>query len=105
MTDDFWKDAKVIDVYTDEQAVDDGVLIPVEFGEISRVTRAVLDDFERDGRINADKFFKFMKTAKEQLEAQRKEKDDWFYSATIEGRKYFICENGNGFTLMKPEDY
>lgn len=102
---DFWEDAEVISAYIDEQAVEDGVLIPVLFGEISRITNTVMSDFEINGKINADKFFRFMNTAKEQLKAQRKEKDDWFYSAIIEGRKYFLVDNGSGFTLMKPEDY
>ncbi len=105
MTDDFWDDAEVISVYTDEQAVEDGVLIPVLFGEISRITNTVISDFEINGKVNADKFFKFMNTSKRELEARRKEKDDWLYSATIEDRKYFLVDNGSGFTLMKPQDY
>lgn len=105
MTDDFWDDAEIISAYTDEEAVEDGTLIPVLFGEISRVTNTVISDFESNDKVNAEKFFEFMKTAKGQLESQRKEKDDWFYSATIEGRKYFLVDNGSGFTLMKPEDY
>ena len=102
---DFWKDAEVVFTYTDEQAVEDGVLIPVLFGEISRITNTVMSDFERDGKVNADKFFKFMTEATKELESQQRIKYDWFYSVLIEGRRYYLVDNGSGFTLMKPEDY
>ena len=102
--DDFWKDAEVIDVYTDEQAVEDGVLIPVKFGNISRITRAVFDDFDK-GCFNAPRFYKFMTEAAKELEGQQRIKYDWFYSVLIEGRRYYLVDNGSGFTLMKPEDY
>lgn len=105
MTDDFWDDAEVISVYTDEQAVEDGVLIPVLFGEISRITNTVMSDFEINGKVNAEHFFSFMKKASAELEEQQKKRDDWFYSVTIEGSKYFLVDNGSGFTLMKPQDY
>ena len=102
---DFWDNAEVIDVYNDEQAVEDGVLIPVLFGEISRITNTVMSDFERDGKVNADKFFKFMTEATKELEGQQRIKYDWFYSVLIEGRRYYLVDNGSGFILMKPEDY
>ena len=102
--DDFWKDAEIIDVYTDEQAVDDGVLIPVEFGNISRITRSVFDDFDEDS-LDAPGFHKFMAEAAKELESQQHIKYDWFYSVLIEGRRYYLVDNGSGFTLMKPEDY
>jgi type I site-specific restriction endonuclease len=105
MTEDFWKDAEVISVYTDDQAVEDGVLIPVEFGEISRITNTVMSDFESNGKVDAEHFFSFMKKASAELEGQQKKRDDWFYSVVIEGRKYFLADNGEGFTLMRPEDY
>ncbi|MDD5670237.1 MAG: hypothetical protein PHN49_01220 [Candidatus Omnitrophica bacterium] len=104
MTDDFWKDATIIDAYTDEQAIEDGVIIPVKFASISRITRSVFDDFDKF-RFDAPRFYKFMNTASSILEAKKKQKDDWFYSANIEGKEFFFVENGAGFTLMKPEDY
>jgi len=104
MADDFWKDADVVFTYTDEQAIEDGVIIPVKFGCIIRITRAVFDDFDKGG-FNASAFYSFMNEALKLLEEQKKVKEDWFYSASIQGRKYFFVENGSGFTLMKPEDY
>jgi len=104
MTDDFWDDAEIVYSYTDEQAIKDGVIIPVKFGCIIRITRAVFDDFDKGG-FNASAFYSFMNEALKLLEEQKKAKEDWFYSALIQGRKYFFVENGSGFTLMKPEDY
>jgi hypothetical protein len=38
--------------------------------------------------------------------ALAKEKDDWFYSVEINGKKYFVADNGEfGYTAMLPEEY
>ena len=104
MIDDFWDDADIIDAYTDGQAVDDGVLIPVEFGSISRITRSVFEDFKGDDAAEA--FLAFIDEALKQFgENAERNPDDWFQSIELAGREYFICFNGDGFTLMKPEDY
>ncbi len=35
-----------------------------------------------------------------------KEKDDWFYKVTIDGKDYFIAENGEfGFAAMLASEY
>ncbi len=35
-----------------------------------------------------------------------KERDDWFYSVEIDGKKYFIADNGEfGYTAMLPDEY
>ena len=104
--DDFWKDAEVIDVYTDEQAVEDGVLMPVFFGAINLVTDGIVSRFTRQSFFDIEKFNSFMTEAARKLSEQQKEKADWFYSVAIEEKKYFIAQNGsNGFTLMLPEEY
>ncbi len=105
MTDDFWDDAEIIDVYTDEQAIEDGVIVPVFFGLINRITNNLLSDFIKDEKLDEERFGKFMNAVVQEFESQRKIKVDWFYKITIEGNSYFIAENGKGFTLMKPEDY
>lgn len=104
MADDFWKDADIIDAYTDEQAIEDGVLIPVQFGSISRVTRTVLYEFTQKDK-SLERFNEFVEAVMKEFESQRNEKEDWFYSIEIDGSKYFVVDNSNGFTLMKPEDY
>ena len=104
MIDDFWKDAEVISVYTDEQAVEDGVLIPVEFGDITRITRSVLEDFKGENAV--EEFLAFInEVLRKSKENARKNPDDYFQSIELADRKYFICHNGKGFTLMKPQDY
>lgn len=106
MTDDFWKDAEIVFTYTDAQAVDDGVLMPVSFGEINLVTDGIVQLFTAKGIFSIEEFNKFMNEAARKLDEQRRKKSDWFYSIEIDSKKYFIAENGsNGFTLMKPEEY
>ncbi|MBN1794250.1 MAG: hypothetical protein JW844_04740 [Candidatus Omnitrophica bacterium] len=106
MTDDFWKDAEIIDAYTDEQAVDDGIVIPVSFGIINRVTRPVFDDFVKDEECDLARFNIFMDKAIEIFDSVRQKKDDWFYKVVVDEIPYFVCQNDTGyFTLMKPEDY
>ena len=106
MTDDFWADAEVISVYTDEQGIDDGIIFPVSFGIINRVTGTVLDEFAVNGECELAKFNVFMDKAIREFDLLRQKKDDWFYEINIDGKRYFIVENGsNYFTLMKPEDY
>lgn len=106
MIDDFWEDAEVISVYTDEQAIDDGILMPVSFGEINLVTDGIVQMFSNKGIFSIDEFNRFMNEAAKKLDEQRKRKSDWFYSIQIDKDNYFIAENGsNGFTLMKPEEY
>ena len=35
-----------------------------------------------------------------------KAQDDWFYSVEINGKKYFVADNGEfGYTAMLPEEY
>lgn len=103
---DFWKDSDIVFRYTDKQAVDDGVLMPVSFGEINLVTDGIVEMFSTKGIFEIDKFNRFMNQAAKKLDEQRKRKSDWFYSIQIDKEKYFIAENGsNGFTLMKPEEY
>jgi hypothetical protein len=33
-------------------------------------------------------------------------KDDWFYAITVDGKKFFVAENGEfGYTAMLPAEY
>ncbi len=106
MTDDFWEDAEVVFKYTDTDAVEDGVLMPVSFGAINLVTDGIVNNFSMQGFFDIEKFNSFMTEAARKLSEQQKEKADWFYSVVIEEKKYFIAQNGsNGFTLMLPEEY
>ena len=106
MTDDFWKDSEIVFKYTDTDAVEDGVLMPVSFGAINLVTVGIVNKFTRQSFFDIEEFNSFMTEAARKLSEQQKKKADWFYSVVIEDRKYFIAQNGsNGFTLMLPEEY
>lgn len=38
--------------------------------------------------------------------AASKETDDWFYNVVIDGKNYFIADNGEfGYTAMLPDEY
>lgn len=108
MTDDnFWKEEDIIVSYTDDEAVEDGVLVPVRYGEICFVTGSIIGDFEKiPEEIRHLIIDKFLRDAMKTFEAERKKKEDWFYEVTVWKKKYFVALNGrNLFTLMKPEDY
>ena len=106
MTDDFWENAEVVFKYTDTDAVEDGVLMPVSFGEINLATVGIVQKFSEHGIFEIETFNSFMTKAAGLLSEQQKIKEDWFYSVVIEGKTYFIAENGSdGFTLMMPEEY
>lgn len=39
-------------------------------------------------------------------EAVKKNPSDWFYKVTIDGRDYFVADNGEfGYTAMLPDEY
>jgi len=41
-----------------------------------------------------------------EFDRQVREKDDWFYVVVVNGKKYFVAENGEfGYTAMLPEEY
>lgn len=106
MTDDLFTEDDIVFTYTDEEAIEDGVLLPVSFGIINRVTRSIFDDFIVNGECDLARFNLFMDKAIKEFDSMRQKKDDWFYKIVIDDRAYFICENGSSyFTLMKPEDY
>lgn len=108
MTDDsFWKEEDIVFTYTDDEAVEDGVIFPVRCGEICFVTASVLSEFKDvPTEIRHMVMDKFLKDAMKAFEAERKKKDDWFYEITVWKKRYFVALNGrNLFTLMKPEDY
>jgi len=106
MEDDFWKDADIVFTYTDGQAVEDGVLMPVSFGAINLVTDGIVHKFSSHGFFEIEKFNSFMTEAAGKLSEEQKKKADWFYAVVIEEKKYFIAQNGsNGFTIMLPEEY
>lgn len=42
----------------------------------------------------------------EEFQKAASKKDDWFYSISVEGQQFFVCDNGeDGYTVMLPEEY
>lgn len=106
MNDPLFTEEDLVFKYTDKDGINDGILMPVSFGEINLVTDGIVFQFGSQESFEPDKFNTFMNEAKRKFTEQRRIKDDWFYSVEIEGKKYFIAENGsNGFTMMLPEEY
>lgn len=41
-----------------------------------------------------------------EFDRQAKREDDWFYAITVEGKEFFVVENGEfGYTAMLPDEY
>src|SRR5690242_3707042 len=96
-----------ISVYTDQQALDDGVLVAVSGdGGVNRVTRAVFDHFTRpngDDR-HAVPDITLLQDAIHALLALTP-RDGWRTGTYQEKELWLIPNEVRGLTLMFPEDY
>lgn len=100
----------IIDIYTDEQAIEDGYLIPFPHHKGWCCTRAVWEELpEEDGEGKIRHLGALVLDAS--FEVQRVLKinpDEWLISSGpyVEESGYWLARNGlGGFTIMKPEDY
>lgn len=100
----------VIFSYTDRQAVEDGVLVPVPGdGNVNRVTRAVFDRFTRSmgnspvtGAVTD--ISELMAAIRAVLKVPA-DSDGW-RKLNYQGRELWLLPNEvGGSTLMHPEDY
>lgn len=121
MTDQLFTDADVVSVYTTEQAVEDGVLVPIGRGHIA--TRAVwewLSAIELDRPPNdvvidlltwirgehALAILRGLTTY--EIEATRVYEQNiggGVYTTELLGRTLWLIPNGAGITILFPEDY
>ena len=97
-------DSNVIVEYTDQQAVEDGVLVPFTgVGLVNRVTRAVFDHFTEpldDKYVDTSALKKAISTM------LKIEPDDGWRTGTDQGKKLWLVPNEvGGLTLMFPDDY
>ena len=98
----------VIFSYTDQQALEDGVLVDVsrlsKYG-VNRITRALygwLGGFERPDDF-ATEYRGLEDAARSALD---RSKDKEFLEFTYKDARFFLAENETGYkTLMFPEDY
>ena len=105
-SDDFFTD-RHISIYTDEDAVEDGVLVPVAGdGAVNRVTRPVFDQFVKpigDPHSNAFDLTPLTDAIRAVLNAP--DADGWRI-ATYNGLTLWLIPNETGgLTLMFPDDY
>ncbi len=114
---------EVIYSYTDEQAIEDGILIDLSVinpdwkrGIINMMTNNLavkLEILKEDKATGGIKFNvpNLLDVLNQSVQIIKKNPPDTFYSGSIEvfdgtKKKVFIGQNGTGqFTLMLPEDY
>lgn len=111
-----------ISIYTDSQALADGLLVATGHPLITYVTSNVyhrcIDEFSKDGMweqfaSSKEKFERKLLAkliASVIIEIQKQyikdgKKADTFYSVTARGYKFFVEQNESGFTLLFPEDH
>jgi hypothetical protein len=105
-------DWEVISTYTDRQAVEDGVLIPMAgFGPVNRVTRAVFAHFVGEAAFKPTEAIELPKVLEPLTAAIRAmlsippDKDGWRAGDYQEKRLWLVPNEVGGLTLMFPEDY
>ena len=88
----------VIHAYTDDEALEDGVLVAVNLGQITRVTRAVFDWLCPEEDISE------LARACQYMTAIVP--DRGWYTGEFQGRALWVIPNElDTLTLMFPEDY
>ena len=98
---------KIVYAYTDQDAVEDGVLVPIAGdGGVNRVTRAVFDEFVTpigDPRLKVLNVTPLMDAIRAMLKI---EPDDGWRVGVHEGKTLWLIPNEvGGLTLMFPDDY
>ena len=98
-----FEDTNIISKYTRQQAVDDGVL--VELLEWKRkpvmATARIAGDLNKKEMLEIWKTFRYWKLKEEQL---LPEEDRSFYMR-VNGRKVWVVEDAESYTIMYPSDY
>jgi len=98
----------VIFSYTDQQALEDGVLVDVSHLShhgVNRITRSLygwLGGFDRSDEFKSE-YRDLEDMAKTAL---GKSTDKEFLEFSYKGKRFFFCDNETGYkTIMFPEDY
>ena len=103
------QEPEVIDRYTDAQAVEDGVLVAVDFAPVNRVTRLAFDHVARPiGTSPVTGAVIDITPVRKVIEAMLAVEADegGRRSGTYEGKDLWLIPNEvKGLTLMFPEDY
>ena len=98
-----FEDMEIISTYTRKQAVDDGILTEVLRwnGYPVMATAHVYEDLGREQLIKIWNKFLYWKDNEEQSVP---EEDRLFYTK-VDGKKVWVIEDTDSFTIMYPEDY
>ena len=96
-----------ISVYTDQQALDDGVLVAVPAeGGVNRVTRAVFDHFTRPIGVPRHGVTDITPLQEAIRAIRALEPNDGWRTGDFQGKRLWLIPNEvRGLTLMFPEDY
>jgi hypothetical protein len=91
----------IIDIYTQEQAIEDGVLIKVGSfanGKPIIITTNLFHEVK-------DKIKEIIDKSIQMLKQKNSEDDEYMKLRVIEKNKIWAILNTEGLTIMKPEDY
>ncbi|OVE80498.1 hypothetical protein BVY01_00165 [bacterium I07] len=95
----------VISVYTQDQAIDDGILVPV--GRLNTGQQVVFTRnlFETGGYEDLEKRLDLIQTGIAMLNKSDSEDSPYMRLRVIEKGQIWVIADGNGLTFLKPEDY
>ncbi len=107
-----FNEENVIYEYTQEQAIEDGILVVVGNCANQRIifTTNLFNDYlekDEDGknRVDIDKLKKTIKKGLSMLKRPDKEDTQYMRLRVMEKKRIWVIWNAEGFTYMKPEDY
>jgi len=95
----------VISTYTQDQAIEDGIL--VEVGKLTSGQRVVFTSnlFESGGYIDLEKRLNLIERGLSMLRKSDPEDTDYMRLRVIEKSRIWVIADGNGLTFMRPKDY
>lgn len=97
------KEPEVIYTYTREQAIDDGILVPV--GKVGNQSVVITSNLFKESYEDEEKRKALVNRGLELLRQPDPEDTSYMKLRVIEKDKIWVIWNGEGFTFMKPEDY
>jgi len=93
----------IIYEYTQEQAIEDGILVKV--GTCGELPVVFTSNLFHDGYEEKEKRIELVKKGLALLRQPDKEDTDYMKLRVIEKRRIWVVLDGNGITFLKPEDY
>lgn len=94
---------EIISIYTQDQAIEDGVLVLV--GRLGEQRIVFTSNLFYDGYEDKERRIALLKKGLELLKEDDPEDAPYMRLRVIEKDKIWVIWNAEGFTFMKPEDY